>query len=151
MKTLRFKRKEVMEMLSKVNRSGICLVGDQGVYLMNWGKDRTICYAKGYNPNTEDFDDWYDKKHALSADDFGEDLTIDMFQDFIKRSTPTSDLYIKMSKTNLFITYYALKNVKRVLIEIDGEKHWITEKKLKAWKKKNPDHLHLLTVLERKG
>lgn len=65
------------------------LVGDHGVYLMSNGKggDKVsaedeptklfVSYAKGINPDKDDFDDWWYKKGAtFGADDGVESLPI---------------------------------------------------------------------------
>lgn len=60
-------------------RKDLYLVKDQGVYMMAGGEaaeDNKVCYARGFNPSVDDFDDWYDTSHdILGGDDFAEPLT----------------------------------------------------------------------------
>lgn len=53
---------------------GFWLVGDEGVYLMHNGqgwKPGNEIYADECNPNTMDFDDWWDAKRATFGSDDG--------------------------------------------------------------------------------
>lgn len=63
----------------------VLLVHDQGVYLMSNGEPRDIidakkgrgyvAYAEGCNPDTQEFDDWWETSRELvGGDDFGETL-----------------------------------------------------------------------------
>lgn len=59
----------------------ILLVKDHGVYLMTNAKPKNlVVYARGFNPEVDDFDSWYDRAHrVLGGDDFGEQLEPDFF------------------------------------------------------------------------
>jgi hypothetical protein len=72
-------------------RPQIIFVKDRGIYLMSNGEPRDIvdgstsfaAYARGYDPTTEDFDEWYPKSNEVAGgDDFGEFL--DLSPDTIK-------------------------------------------------------------------
>lgn len=56
-------------------------VKDQGVYLMagtqKGGKPETVIYARGYDPEKDDFDDWWDKaRRNYGGDDFAETVEL---------------------------------------------------------------------------
>lgn len=61
---------------------GLILVGDQGVYLMSNGKPglmkddgdgHVVAYARGMNPDVDDFDTWWSAKRATFGGDDGAD------------------------------------------------------------------------------
>jgi len=57
--------------------AALWLVGDQGVYLMSNGSGDTkgpIAYAKGCDPDKDDFDDWWELKRASFGGDDGVEL-----------------------------------------------------------------------------
>lgn len=79
MTVLQFKKKDVIELLSKIPVSAeIHLVGDQGVYLMSFqdeakeGEERTVAYAIGTNPHLDA--DFYQMKRDLYGGDDGADI-----------------------------------------------------------------------------
>jgi len=66
--------------MAETARAGLWLVGDQGVYLMSNGnpdlrdeeKGRSVvCYADECNPETLEFDDWWENKRASFGGDDG--------------------------------------------------------------------------------
>ena len=77
MSMLKFDINKVRELVSKADaNTPLTLVGDHGVYLMSFSqkKDRTIVYAEGCNPDTDD--DFYENKRALyGGDDGGDDIS----------------------------------------------------------------------------
>jgi hypothetical protein len=68
--------------LAEHRKEDILFVKDQGVYLMARGlTDNAVCYAEGFNPEKDDFDDWYDKAHTIcGGDDFAETIPLATFQ-----------------------------------------------------------------------
>jgi hypothetical protein len=67
----------------KCGTTEILLVHDRGVYLMSAGEPRDLiddtssfcAYARGCNPNTLPFEQWWENSRALvGGDDFGERL-----------------------------------------------------------------------------
>lgn len=72
-----FDPKEVKVLLEQLPANAeVVLVGDQGVYLMSFAQKpgaRTIVYAKGMNPNVDDFDTWWANKNRIFGGDDGSD------------------------------------------------------------------------------
>jgi|TARA_R100001510_G_C7615312_1_gene177663 hypothetical protein len=60
------------------------LVKDEGIYVMNCylkdGKRKVkhVVYASGYNPKYDKNDDLWDRTHAVSGDDFVENIPLDI-------------------------------------------------------------------------
>ena len=60
------------------------LVKDEGIYVMNCylkdGKSKVkhVVYASGYNPKYDKNDDLWDRTHAVSGDDFVENIPLDI-------------------------------------------------------------------------
>lgn len=74
------------------NSPGLMLVGDHGVYLMSNArglkKDESgklpLCYATECNPETMDFDDWWEAKNeGFGGDDGVEFLTLEAVEKWI--------------------------------------------------------------------
>jgi hypothetical protein len=65
------------------NRCQLLLVKDQGLYFMSeegpinpQTKRRLVAYADGLNPDTAEFDDWYDRLRGIcGGDDFAETIS----------------------------------------------------------------------------
>ncbi|GAA4649815.1 hypothetical protein GCM10023116_20960 [Kistimonas scapharcae] len=62
---------------AKRNQCGIKLVKDHGIYFISDtgdienGKRKNICYADGFNPDKNDFDEWWDRSNYIcGGDDF---------------------------------------------------------------------------------
>ena len=80
--TIRFKGAELRPVLTEAvtNQSRVILVKDQGVYFLAErgerrpdGRQKTIAYAVGCNPDVDSFDDWWELARAeFGGDDFGE-------------------------------------------------------------------------------
>ena len=75
MAKLKFKKSEMLQLLKDLKpESKLMLVGDHGVYMMSFDQEvgkRTIVYAVGCNPNTDE--DFYDNKERLFGGDDGAD------------------------------------------------------------------------------
>ena len=79
---VRFKSADLQPVLAEAMQRHSCvvLVKDQGVYFMASGGERTadgrqktLAYAVGCNPQTDAFEDWWARAHdAFGGDDFGE-------------------------------------------------------------------------------
>ncbi|WP_297500567.1 DUF3085 domain-containing protein [Ferrovum sp.] len=85
--------------------AAICLVGDQGVYLMSNGlppmlvegseTKRVVAYAKGVDPRTDE--EWYRvKRDVFGGDDGVEHLPLSLFSDLMEMD---DDLEIRVSIT----------------------------------------------------
>ncbi|MBJ7223171.1 MULTISPECIES: DUF3085 domain-containing protein [Pectobacteriaceae] len=70
---------------ARKNKCRIILVKDHGLYMMaekgerdtGTGRQKTLCYAEGFNPDIQEFDQWYDELNAIcGGDDFGEFIDI---------------------------------------------------------------------------
>lgn len=80
--TVRFKGTELRPVLAEAvaNQCRVILVKDQGVYFLAErgerrpdGRQKTIAYAAGCNPDVDAFDDWWELARAeFGGDDFGE-------------------------------------------------------------------------------
>jgi len=80
--TVRFKGTELRPVLAEAvaNQCRLILVKDQGVYFLAErgerrldGRQKTIAYAAGCNPDVDAFDDWWElERAAFGGDDFGE-------------------------------------------------------------------------------
>lgn len=92
-------------MVAQAGKGTVHLVKDQGVYLMSFGKkpkDNKVCYAKGFDPNKVEFDDWYDKAHSVcGGDDFGESIDAKFFANAIAKGAKT--VKIKLTATRMSI------------------------------------------------
>jgi hypothetical protein len=81
------------------------LVKDQGVYLMKFGKtpkSNVVVYAKGFDPNKVDFDEWYNKAHSVcGGDDFGESIDAKFFANAIAKGARV--VKIKLTATRMSI------------------------------------------------
>lgn len=81
----------------------VLLVKDQGVYLMSFGKTpktNKVVYAKGFNPTTDDFDDWYDEARRIcGGDDFAERMKPDFIANAISKGA--KGLKIKLTATRM--------------------------------------------------
>lgn len=79
-----FKAEKLIPVIEEAirNHCDIFLVKDHGLYMMsdeglsdNTGCRQTVCYAEGFNPET---DDWYDNLYCLcGGDDFAERIEPD--------------------------------------------------------------------------
>jgi len=80
--TVRFKGTELRPVLAEAvaNQCRVILVKDHGVYFLAErgerrpdGRQKTIAYAAGCNPDVDAFDDWWELARAeFGGDDFGE-------------------------------------------------------------------------------
>lgn len=80
--SLRFKGSYLRPVLAEAiaNQGRVILAKDQGVYFLAErgerrpdGRVKLLAYAVGCNPDTEPFDDWWERARAeLGGDDFGE-------------------------------------------------------------------------------
>ena len=80
--TVRFKGTELRPVLAEAvaNQCRVILVKDQGVYFLAErgerrpdGRQKTIAYAAGCNPDVDAFDDWWELARAeFGGDDLGE-------------------------------------------------------------------------------
>ena len=70
------------------NRKSFWLVKDEGIYVMSCykGHKNIVAFAKGYNPNTLDRNEVWDKANDVSRDDFAENIPLNetMLQNLIK-------------------------------------------------------------------
>ena len=80
----------------KLTKPSLMLVKDEGVYVMGNGLEPTlmadphgvtdevgtrfVSYARGYNPNSSDWETLREKSQSLSADDFAEHIPLDAFE-----------------------------------------------------------------------
>jgi hypothetical protein len=83
MSRLKFEITQVRKVIAEAKADGgtptILFVHDEGVYIMalGAGKERTICYAQGYDPTKEDRMKVWDKcRDAVGGDDFCERLSV---------------------------------------------------------------------------
>lgn len=81
-------------------------VKDQGVYLLAFGKkapkDNKIAYAKGFDPEKVNFDDWYDKAHRIcGGDDFAEDIPTEFLERIIARGCKTFSIKLTARSMNM--------------------------------------------------
>lgn len=109
-----FDRAQVLKMIGANERSdkkGYLLVADHGIYLMNRSdRERVIVYANGYDPDKNP--DWYEAKHAISPDDFGNEILKgrvgrDLISGFIAKSA--SDLMIELTDDSILLSYTPTK------------------------------------------
>lgn len=80
--SVRFKGSDLRPVLAEavVNQCRVILVKDHGVYFLSEhgerapdGRQKTIAYAVGCNPDADAFDDWWELARAeFGGDDFGE-------------------------------------------------------------------------------
>ena len=81
------------------------LVKDEGIYVMNCylkdGKRKVkhVVYASGYNPKYDKNDDLWDRTHAVSGDDFVENIPLDISA--LIRLRDGGNLTINLSETQL--------------------------------------------------
>lgn len=80
----------------KLTKPSLMLVKDEGVYVMGNGLEpahmadtygvtdevtkRFVSYARGYNPNSSDWETLREKSQSLSADDFAEYIPLDAIE-----------------------------------------------------------------------
>lgn len=96
---------------------GLWLVGDHGIYLMSNGspglllsgagddEHHHIVYPRECNPDTMDFDDWYDAKNRIFGHDDGvEFLPLSMFKDFDKLDS-NARIRIYMDENSLRVEF----------------------------------------------
>jgi len=106
---LRFKATDLHPVLQEAlaNRCEILFVKDHGVYIFSDKGERDgenprhMAYAVGCNPNTDEFDSWWELAHSeLGGDDFGErfDPNMSVFQDVLQLQY---DLTITATSTEL--------------------------------------------------
>ena len=81
------------------------LVKDEGIYVMNCylkdGKRKVkhVVYASGYNPKYDKHDDLWDRTHAVSGDDFVENIPLDISA--LNRLRDGGNLTINLSETQM--------------------------------------------------
>ncbi len=93
-----------MVALAVSNRAPVHFVKDQGVYLMSFAptgpNDNRVVYARGFDPERNDFDEWYDSARAIcGGDDFGEQLATDFLIRAVARGA--SMLRIKLTSADM--------------------------------------------------
>lgn len=75
----------------------LAFVKDQGVYLMAGSyPNNLVCYAKGFDPKKDDFDDWYDTARAICG---GDDFVEYIDPAFIKRGIDNKKRVFKIHLT----------------------------------------------------
>ena len=83
------------------------LVKDNGIYVMNCDlkdgkrKVKHVVYASGYNPKYDKNDDLWDRTHAVSGDDFAENIPLDISA--LIRLWHGGNLTINLGKTDMEI------------------------------------------------
>lgn len=99
---LKFKREDVLvhASMSFENEKRLMFVGDHGVYLMSEHRDHEleVVYAKGLNPNVDEFDDWWSLKQASFGGDDGVDY-IDVNDDLIESLKNSKNTYMFIDVT----------------------------------------------------
>lgn len=107
---LRFKGSDLRPVLAEAvaNQCRVVLAKDQGVYFLAEsgerhpsGRVKLLAYAVGCNPDTDPFDDWWERARAeLGGDDFGEffDPKDDVFARILHG---TDDLMLSATDTHL--------------------------------------------------
>ena len=110
--SLRFKGAELRPVLAEAiaNQCQVILVKDQGVYFLAEhgerlpeGRQKRIAYAVGCNPDTDPFDDWWERARTeLGGDDFGEffDPKDGVFAHILHNE---DDLELSANDTQLFL------------------------------------------------
>ncbi len=88
------------------DQKGFYLVKDEGIYLMNSylkkpSSSNKVVYASGYNPKYDKNDDLWDRTHAVSGDDFAENVPFE--EDALMRIASGGDVTINLSETQLEI------------------------------------------------
>ena len=60
------------------NKKSFWLVKDEGIYVMSCyeGHKNIVAFARGYNPNTLDRNEVWDKANDVSRDDFAENIPL---------------------------------------------------------------------------
>jgi len=107
---LTFDKKEVLSLIEWQNKNGhkktapyskkkcepsLVLVGDQGVYLMNWSSKKSnldVAYAKECDPRNVDFDSWWGNKNKSFGPDDGADLIPIKWFDWLKEKIKDQDI-----------------------------------------------------------
>lgn len=89
---LKFEIKQVLELIKTMEANDkVTLVKDHGVYLMNLkpGVKSKIVYAKGYDPNDDGIEEfWDDQQEECGGDDFACELfTRDQFINSLKQAS----------------------------------------------------------------
>lgn len=95
---------KAMVALAEHQNEDILFVKDQGVYLMARGlTENAVVYAQGFNPETDDFDDWYDTARDIcGGDDFAETIPLATFQ-MIAGNKHMKKMEISISETHMNI------------------------------------------------
>ena len=116
--TLRFKGVELRPVLTEAvtNQSRVILVKDQGVYFLAErggrrpdGRQKTIAYAVGCNPDVDAFDDWCELARAeFGGDDFGEFFEAQE-RVFARVLASEDDLEVSATETHLSLQAVAPK------------------------------------------
>ena len=75
--TVKFKVSDLQKVI-EASSAEVMLVGDQGVYfcsdIMPEGAEkRVVAYAKGLNPDVDEFESWWEKKRKIYGGDDGVD------------------------------------------------------------------------------
>ena len=88
------------------DQKGFYLVKDEGIYLMQSylkkpSSSNKVVYASGYNPKYDKNDDLWDRTHAVSGDDFAENVFFN--EDALMRIASGGDVIINLGKTNMEI------------------------------------------------
>ncbi|UQS92847.1 DUF3085 domain-containing protein [Pseudomonas chlororaphis subsp. piscium] len=107
---LRFRGATLLPVLkeAQANQCQLIMVKDEGGYFMSQigkkdhtGRHKLLCYADGCNPDTESFDDWWDRsRQECGGDDFGEffDLSDDIFQRLLADG---NDLFVIVTSSEI--------------------------------------------------
>ena len=84
------------------DKRGFFLVKDEGIYLMDAYADKhpdsynkRVIYASGFNPKHDKHGDLWDRTHAVSGDDFAENIPLDNSQ--LNRLRDGGNLTIKLT------------------------------------------------------
>ena len=84
------------------DKRGFFLVKDEGIYLMDAYADKhsdsynkRVIYASGFNPKYDKHGDLWDRTHAVSGDDFAENIPLDNSQ--LNRLRDGGNLTIKLT------------------------------------------------------
>lgn len=99
---------------------GLNLVGDQGVYLLANRKQKEapaesglIAYARGCNPDIDEFDDWWNNKRAsFGGDDGAEFIPVEDIQQWLERNAKVDNevfLVIDLTPDQLSLVTCSLK------------------------------------------
>jgi len=90
---------------AKRNQCGIKVVKDHGIYFISDagdienGKRKNICYADGFDPETNDFNEWWDRSNYICG---GDDFCIPINRDIFETATEFKRLQLRFTKKNVY-------------------------------------------------